>query len=210
RKVVLRGISPNSRVIQVELLHDNSIVLIPRISFHAQVGRNGITFNRCQFPLRITYFLTKNRSRGQTLSRIGIDLRSDCFAHGQLYVARSRAKNRHSVIILLPPDHLMNKIPHVTNCVCDPFIEAATFDTSSSSPPPPTIPPTNLHPALPPPPHTTWPIVSEIGDGACGFRGIARRIFNDPNEPPSALRNRPIHERQPRQPNLPNCYFNRN
>ncbi|CAN0365209.1 unnamed protein product, partial [Ectocarpus sp. 13 AM-2016] len=27
-----------------------------------------------------------------------------------------------------------------------------------------------------------WSIVSEIGDGACGFRGIARRIYNDPNK----------------------------
>lgn len=182
QKVVLRGISPNSRVIQVELLHDNSIVLIPRISFHAQVGRNGITFNRCQFPLRIAYSLTINKSQGQTLSRIGVDLRSDCFAHGQLYVALSRAKNRHSVMILLPPDHLMNNIPHVANCVYDPFIEAATFDTSSPPPPPPNVPPTNPHPPLPPPSHTTWSIVSEIGDGACGFRGIARRIYNDPNK----------------------------
>ena len=84
RKVVVRGVSPNSRVIQVELLNsDGDIVLIPRISFHAQVGRNGITFNRVQFPLRIAYSLTINKSQGQTLSRIGLDMRSDCFAHGQ-------------------------------------------------------------------------------------------------------------------------------
>ena len=84
QKVVVRGVSPNSRVIRVELLNsDGYIVLIPRIYFHAQVGRYGITFNRVQFPLRIAYSLTINKSQGQTLSRIGLDMRSDCFAHGQ-------------------------------------------------------------------------------------------------------------------------------
>ena len=68
QKVVVRGVSPNSRVIQVELLNsDGDIVLIPRISFHAQVGRNGITLNRVQFPLRIAYSLTINKSQGQNI-----------------------------------------------------------------------------------------------------------------------------------------------
>ncbi|CAB1104684.1 unnamed protein product [Ectocarpus sp. CCAP 1310/34] len=74
QKVVIRGVSPNSRVVRVELSSDHSIVLILRTSFHAQVGRNGITFNRVQFPLRIAYSLTINNSQGQTLSRIGLDL----------------------------------------------------------------------------------------------------------------------------------------
>ena len=86
QKVVLRGISPNSRVVQVEL-----------IMFHGQVGRQGITFQRVQLPLRIAYCLTINNSQGQTLSRVGLDLRSDVFAHGQLYVALSRAQNRQSI-----------------------------------------------------------------------------------------------------------------
>lgn len=39
QKVVPRGISPNSRVVQVELLNlEKTIVLIPRIAFTAQVG----------------------------------------------------------------------------------------------------------------------------------------------------------------------------
>lgn len=133
QKVVVPNVSPNSRVIQVELLNsDQDIVLIPRISFHPQVGRNGITFNRVQFPLRIAYSLTTNKSQGQTLPRIGLDnMRFDCFAHGQLYVALSRAKNRQSVMILLPPHHVTNNTPHVQNCVYPPFIEAAIGETPS-------------------------------------------------------------------------------
>ena len=99
QKVVLRGVSPNSReFVQVELLTpEKSIVLVPRTMFHGQVCRQGITFQRVQFPLRIAYSLTINKLQGQTLSRVGLDLRSDVFAHGQLYVALSRAQNRQSI-----------------------------------------------------------------------------------------------------------------
>lgn len=58
QKCILKGVTPNSRVIQVELLTDDlphPIVLIPRINFPAQVGRNGISFMRVQFPLRSAY-----------------------------------------------------------------------------------------------------------------------------------------------------------
>lgn len=176
QKVILRGILPNSRVICVELLDANqNVVLIPRISFHAKVGRKGITFNRVQFPLRIAYSLTINKSQGQTLSRVGLDLRSDCFAHGQLYVALSRAQCRKSVMVLVPPNHIMNSIPHTANIVYPPLVHAAVgpaAKTSVSVPPrPPNIPPTN-----------TWTVVNETGDGACGFRAISRHIHHDPNK----------------------------
>ena len=34
--------------------------------------------------------MTINKSQGQTLKIVGLDLRMDCFAHGKLYVAFSR------------------------------------------------------------------------------------------------------------------------
>ena len=50
QKGVLLGVSPNPRVIQVQLLAPHRpIVLVPRINFHAQVGRQGIKFSRVQF-----------------------------------------------------------------------------------------------------------------------------------------------------------------
>jgi len=41
--------------------------------------------------------MTINKSQGQTLGRVGVFLRTPCFAHGQLYVAASRVGH---------PDHL--------------------------------------------------------------------------------------------------------
>lgn len=82
--------SPNSRVIQVEpLTPERTLVLIARTLFHAQVGSNRVTFQRVQFPSRIAYSLTINKSQGQTLTRIGLDLRCDVFAHRQLYMLPS-------------------------------------------------------------------------------------------------------------------------
>ncbi|CAM9650676.1 unnamed protein product [Pylaiella littoralis] len=180
QKCVLHAVSPNSRVIQVELLTDETprpIVLIPRIGFTAKVGRNGINFMRVQFPLRTAYSMTINKSQGQTLKKIGLDLRSPAFSHGQLYVALSRAPTRLSVMCLLPPEHILEGTPYTENVVYPPFIHAAN-DTSPSSLPPSLI----LHRLLYllHHPQPVWTVQHEVGDGACGFRAIARHFLGDP------------------------------
>ena len=177
QKGVLLGVSPNSRVIQVQLLTPlRPIVLVPRINFHAQVGRQGVHFSRVQFPLRLAYSLTINKSQGQTLSRIGLDLRNDIFAHGQLYVALSRIKNRHSIMCLVPPSHIAAGVAHAPNVVYSPFIEAAI---GNAIPPPPLLPPS---PPPSPPTGNNWTIINEIGDGACLFRCISRKVLGDPEQ----------------------------
>lgn len=48
------------------------------------------TFKRLQFPVRLAFAMTINKSQGQSLSLCGINLENSCFSHGQLYVACSR------------------------------------------------------------------------------------------------------------------------
>ncbi|GFV94463.1 uncharacterized protein TNCV_3353001 [Trichonephila clavipes] len=47
-------------------------------------------FKRLQFPIRLAFAITINKAQGQSLELCGLDLETDCFSHGQLYVACSR------------------------------------------------------------------------------------------------------------------------
>jgi len=41
-----------------------------------------IPFKRLQYPVKISFAITINKSQGQTFSMVGIDLREQCFSHG--------------------------------------------------------------------------------------------------------------------------------
>jgi ATP-dependent DNA helicase PIF1 len=49
-----------------------------------------IQFKRLQFPIRLAFAMTINKSQGQTMSVCRLDLSTSCFSHGKLYVACSR------------------------------------------------------------------------------------------------------------------------
>ena len=117
-KVVIRNAT--NRIVEADLLREGSRpkrVSIPRILFKFQPMNSAITALRRQFPLRLAYSLTFNKSQGQTLERIGLDLRNDVFCHGQLYVALGRVRNRQSIRVLVSPNRVINGTAAVTNVV---------------------------------------------------------------------------------------------
>jgi hypothetical protein len=63
------------------------------------------TLTRLQFPIRLAFAMTINKSQGQSLRYVGIDLRRPVFTHGQLYVAFSRSTNVHDMAVLLDPSN---------------------------------------------------------------------------------------------------------
>ena len=69
---------------------DRRKVLIPRITLMPKDIEFTFEWTRRQFPVRVCFAMTINKSQGQTLQNIGIWLNDCCFAHGQLYVAVSR------------------------------------------------------------------------------------------------------------------------
>lgn len=70
-----------------------------RINCIANNSRCPLTLNRFQFPIQPGFSMTINKSQGQTLKVVGIDLMSPVFSHGQLYVALSRACDPGNVFV---------------------------------------------------------------------------------------------------------------
>jgi hypothetical protein len=81
--------------------HKGDNVFIPRIKLAPSDVSLPFTLERTQFPIRLSYCMTINKSQGQTFEKLGIFLPSPVFTHGQLYVAFSRARNFQSISVLV-------------------------------------------------------------------------------------------------------------
>ncbi|CEG79904.1 hypothetical protein RMATCC62417_14314 [Rhizopus microsporus] len=93
-----------SYILQARLTNkpDGPLELIPRFMFSTQEGELPFVLTRKQFPIRLCFAMTINKSQGQTLKCVGIDLRRSSFMHGQLYVALSRVTSLSGISALLP------------------------------------------------------------------------------------------------------------
>jgi Helicase len=77
-------------------------VVIPRIRFNFKLPYSAsFTITRTQFPLRLAYSMTYNKSQGQTLGKVLLDVTTPPFAHGHLYVALSRVRSIEHIRMFL-------------------------------------------------------------------------------------------------------------
>jgi hypothetical protein len=92
------------RIVEAEIITGKgagNVAFISRIKFISDNSGLPFTFARKQFPLRLAYAMTINKSQGQTLFHVGLHFADDVFLHGQLYVAFSRAKAPMNIKVLL-------------------------------------------------------------------------------------------------------------
>ncbi|KAK9740632.1 hypothetical protein RND81_03G049700 [Saponaria officinalis] len=100
--------------------HKGEHAFIPRVKLRPSTS-NGypFQFQRKQFPIKLSFAMTINKSQGQTLNKVAIYLRQPCFSPGQLYVALSRARKSTQVSVFatkhknrLPITYLKNVVSY--------------------------------------------------------------------------------------------------
>ena len=95
-------------------IHTGRVVMLPRCSCHVSRENSGLPFEftRIQFPLILAYSVSVHKSQGQSLSKIGIVIDQESFAHGQVYTALSRSSGWDNIFVLTHgnENYIMNKV----------------------------------------------------------------------------------------------------
>jgi len=79
---------------------DGKVCLLPRITLTTSEEDLSFILHRTQFPVGLCFAMTVNKSQGQSLEHVGVDLRTPAFTHGQLYVALSRVTSLYGLTLL--------------------------------------------------------------------------------------------------------------
>jgi len=91
-----------------------------RFKFKHKVGF-AFSMIRVQFPVKLCYAMTVNKSQSQSFLQALFDTTVESFGHGQSYVALSRIRFYNMIRLIISEENLIEKdeqyIPTLLNCV---------------------------------------------------------------------------------------------
>ena len=102
-------IRASQHVLEVRLLggeHAGTTAFIPHITITPSSNELPFQLRRRQFPVRLSFAMTINKSQGQSVKNVGLDLRTSVFTHGQLYVALSRCTSSLRIKAIFKEDSI--------------------------------------------------------------------------------------------------------
>jgi hypothetical protein len=118
----------SNRYVRVVTLNNEYPVFanIPRFNFHIKLPFNkSFKILRRQFPLKLAYALTINRSQGQEFDRQLVDLTNAAFSHGHLYVALSRIRKSSNIKIYCYEEQIWDlNVVFTKNVVYDEILKS--------------------------------------------------------------------------------------
>ena len=115
-RIILNRIQPHvldCTVISGDPKFSGNRVLIPRISLTPSNEAPPIPLCQRQFPVCLAFAMTINKSQGQSVKHVGLDLQSAVFSHGQLYVALSHCTSANCIKVLLPENCENRRTPNI-------------------------------------------------------------------------------------------------
>jgi hypothetical protein len=93
----------STRVVEIELLSEGyrgKRVFIPRIKHTPAESQIPFKLERFQFPLKVCFAMTINKSQGQSVTYVGLNMKAPVFTHGQFYVAISRVRSVNNIKVI--------------------------------------------------------------------------------------------------------------
>ena len=109
------------RIISKDRRFREKVVLIPRIRLLPNAETLSVPLKRLQFPVRLAFAITINKSQGQSVEHMEINLQTLVFLHRQLYVAFSRCTSPLNISVLLLEQSVTNFIWTITPGILDQF-----------------------------------------------------------------------------------------
>ena len=98
-RYIVRRLNTNSiQAVVATGANAGETLIIPRLKFVTD-DEYPFQFCRTQFPVKLAFGITSNKSQGQTYDKIGVLLDTSFFSHGQLYVALSRVGKRDDLVV---------------------------------------------------------------------------------------------------------------